>query len=192
MDTKHITAVHYVHAADPIGRLILQKAGDLWSGDSPDPKSEYLRGQVETIADTVRVLSDHELPDEDFEATKERIVMLIEAASQGTLDAALNSLFSPNHDWCTACEAVTEYDGDECLRCGRLWGYDEPPKPHYPDVEVSLVNVDGNALMLHAHVAHALKEAGVPGPEREKFFLELTSGDYDNVLATIYRWVTVV
>lgn len=93
MDTTRITAVHYVHAADPIGRLIIQKAGDLWSGDKPDAESEYLRGQVETIADTVRVLTDGELEDSEYEEVKERVAALIEAASLGYLDAMLAVLY---------------------------------------------------------------------------------------------------
>lgn len=93
MDTKNIIAVRYVHANDPIGRLMLQGAGDLWSGSTPDPNSEYLRGQVETIADTVRVLRDDELADSEFEDVKERVASLIEAAALGYLDTMLDVLY---------------------------------------------------------------------------------------------------
>lgn len=121
MDTKHITAVHYVHANDPIGRLILQTMGNLWSGD--EPHGEYLRGQVETVCDMVRLTAPWE-GEVDFEDQKERATVLIASASQGTLNYALQVLYSAHHDWCPTCEKVTEYDGDECLGCGRLWGHD--------------------------------------------------------------------
>ncbi len=35
----------------------------------------------------------------------------------------------------------------------------------------------------------ALKRAGVPQAERDAFFVEATSGDYDHLLATAMRWV---
>lgn len=169
MDTKHITAVRYVKATDPIGRLMIQTAGNRWDVSVHERSlALYLDAQIDLLTRTV----DAFLPEEADGITegdiRERMTMLIEAASNGVLDVALDAIF-----------------GDDPIP-------KEAPKPLYPGVEVSLVNVDGNALMLHAHVSAALKEAGVPHSERNKFFVELTSGNYDNVLATIYRWVTVV
>jgi hypothetical protein len=124
VDTKHITAVHYVHPTDPIGRLMISAAGDTWVGaDMPSwEDNEYLRGQVETLANCMRLLTDDEVYDPD--EVKHRAAVLIGAAAGDSLDTALLALYSPHHDWCPVCEKVTEYDGEECLGCGRLWGHD--------------------------------------------------------------------
>ena len=194
MDTKHIKAVHYVHATDPIGRLIIQEMGDLWAGTDPLPlwhKDEYLRGQVETLCRTVRLITPHETYFQD-EEDKDRAAVLIEAAAKGALDTALLALYSPDHDFCHTCNEVTRWDGEQCTACHRAWGEEAPPKPLYPHVEVDLVGIDGNALTLVGHVAKHLRAAGVDQEERNKLWIEATSGDYDNVLITIRKWVTVL
>jgi hypothetical protein len=61
----------------------------------------------------------------------------------------------------------------------------------YPNVEVDLVGENGNAYVLIAKVNKALRNAGVPRAERDEFMKEATSGDYDNVLGTIMKWVEV-
>jgi len=62
----------------------------------------------------------------------------------------------------------------------------------YPEVHVRLVGEDGNAFAIMARVSSALKEAGVPQAEIDKYYEESTSGDYDNLLQTATRWVQVV
>jgi len=64
-------------------------------------------------------------------------------------------------------------------------------EPKYPDVEVQLSGEDGNAFMLIGKTRRALKRHGVGDEEIEQFSTEATSGDYDNVIATIGRWVEV-
>ena len=61
----------------------------------------------------------------------------------------------------------------------------------YPDVEVQLSGEDGNAFMMIGKTRRALKRHGVSDEEIEQFSTEATSGDYNNVIATIGRWVTV-
>jgi len=69
----------------------------------------------------------------------------------------------------------------------------------YPDCEVELVGVDANAVAIFMKVARELRKylisTGVSREdataEAEKFKEEATSGDYDNMLDTCYRWVTV-
>lgn len=63
-------------------------------------------------------------------------------------------------------------------------------KPKYPDVEVELVGQDGNTFSLVGQTQRALRHAGVPKEECKAFFDEALSGDYDNVLETIMKWVT--
>lgn len=64
-------------------------------------------------------------------------------------------------------------------------------EPKYSDVEVQLSGEDGNAFMMIGKTRRALKRHGVSDEEIEQFSTEATSGDYNNVIATIGRWVTV-
>lgn len=61
----------------------------------------------------------------------------------------------------------------------------------YPDIEVQLSERDGNAFMVMGAVSKALRRANVPKEEIDKYLEESTSGDYNNLLATATRWVTV-
>ena len=61
----------------------------------------------------------------------------------------------------------------------------------YPEIEVQLSGEDGNAMAIMARVTSALRRAGVSQEERDAYYAESTSGDYDNLLATALRWVTV-
>lgn len=62
----------------------------------------------------------------------------------------------------------------------------------YPNIMVQLSNEDGNAAMLIGVVRRALVRQGVPADEVSAFVAEATSGDYDNVIQTCMRWVTVL
>lgn len=61
----------------------------------------------------------------------------------------------------------------------------------YPDIEVPLTGQDGNAMAIMSRVARALAEAGKSADEVNTFYREAMSGDYDNVIATCGRWVTI-
>ena len=61
----------------------------------------------------------------------------------------------------------------------------------YPDVEVQLVGEDGNAFAIMGRVMRALKDAGIPKEEIDKYYAESTSGDYDNLLRSAVAWVSV-
>lgn len=61
----------------------------------------------------------------------------------------------------------------------------------YPEVEVQLTGQDGNAFAIMGRVAGALKKAGVPKEEVAEYMKESMSGDYDNLLQTAMRWVSV-
>lgn len=66
-----------------------------------------------------------------------------------------------------------------------------PPGPKFPDVQVQLSGEDGNGFFIVARVRKALERAGHREAEVE-FFTEATSGDYDHLLQTCMRWVTVL
>ena len=59
----------------------------------------------------------------------------------------------------------------------------------YPDVTVRLVGEDGNAFAIIGRVVRAMRQAGVPSEEIKSYQEEVTSGDYNNLLATTMRWV---
>jgi hypothetical protein len=61
----------------------------------------------------------------------------------------------------------------------------------YPEVEVELVGQDGNAFAVMARVSKALRRASVAQQEIDEYLKESTSGDYDHLMATATRWVTV-
>lgn len=64
--------------------------------------------------------------------------------------------------------------------------------PKYPDIEVELSGTVGNAFSIMGKVRRAMKRNGVSDDEIQKYTDESTSGDYDNVLVTAMRWVTVL
>ena len=61
----------------------------------------------------------------------------------------------------------------------------------YPEIEVQLVGEDGNAFAIMGSVTEALRRADVPQAEIDAFIAEATSGDYDRLLQTCMRWVSV-
>ena len=63
--------------------------------------------------------------------------------------------------------------------------------PKHPDIEVHLSGEDANAFFMIGRTRRALRRAGVSADEVQQFTSEAESGDYNNVIATIGRWVTV-
>jgi len=61
----------------------------------------------------------------------------------------------------------------------------------YPDIEVQLSGEDGNAFFIMGRIRRALRQNGVSNDEIEQYTEESKSGDYDNVLQTAMKWVTV-
>lgn len=61
--------------------------------------------------------------------------------------------------------------------------------PRYPNINVPLVGEDGNAFAILGRVSRAMRLAGVPANERDAFVNEAKAGDYDQLLATVMRWV---
>ena len=71
--------------------------------------------------------------------------------------------------------------------------YLEPSKEdvRYPNIEVKLVGTDGNAFAIIGRVTKALKRAKVSSQEVSRFQAEAMSGDYNNLLATAMKWISV-
>ena len=63
--------------------------------------------------------------------------------------------------------------------------------PKYPNIKAKLIGQDGNAFAIIGTVQRELRRGGVSDDEINKFVTEATSGDYDNVIQTALRWVSV-
>lgn len=61
----------------------------------------------------------------------------------------------------------------------------------YPDVVVELTSIDGNAFSIMGATTKAMRRAGIPKEEQDKYFAEATSGDYDDLISTTLKWVSV-
>ena len=61
----------------------------------------------------------------------------------------------------------------------------------YPGIEVQLIGEDGNAFFIVGRVVRAMKRAGVPMSVVEEFRAEALSGDYNNVLNTVQKYVSI-
>ena len=62
----------------------------------------------------------------------------------------------------------------------------------FPHIEVELIGEDGNAFNVIGKVKKALKKNNVPQETVTEFVEEATSGDYDNLLRVVTKWVDVV
>jgi hypothetical protein len=61
----------------------------------------------------------------------------------------------------------------------------------FPDIEVTLVGADGNAFAILGRVQEAMRRGGIDKEQRDAFMNEATRGNYDHLLQTVMRWVTV-
>lgn len=61
----------------------------------------------------------------------------------------------------------------------------------YPHVEVQLTGEDGSAIFVIGRVTKALRRSGVSNSEISSFAREAMAGDYNHVLVTAMRWVSV-
>lgn len=61
----------------------------------------------------------------------------------------------------------------------------------YPEIKVKLVGTDGNAFAILGKVKKALRRGDVPAEDREAFLKEAMGGNYDHLLQTCMKWVTV-
>lgn len=62
-------------------------------------------------------------------------------------------------------------------------------KPKYPNVHVDLIGEDGNAFSILGRVSKAMKREGISVEEIAEFMTEAESGDYDNLLTTVQKYV---
>lgn len=67
----------------------------------------------------------------------------------------------------------------------------DDPDVKYPHIAVQLAGEDGNAFSIIGRVSTALRHGKVSREEIEAYCTEAMSGDYDNLLQTTMRWVSV-
>lgn len=63
--------------------------------------------------------------------------------------------------------------------------------PKYPDLVVAISEGDGNAFAVLGTCFRAMRRAGLDQAERDAFKEEATSGDYEHLLQTCFRWFDV-
>ena len=63
--------------------------------------------------------------------------------------------------------------------------------PKYPNIKAKLIGQDGNAFAIIGTVKQALRKGNVPSDDIDEFVVEAMSGDYNNVITTALKWVTV-
>ncbi len=89
---------------------------------------------------------------------------------------------------------------DHDTRGSEGWDDDPAVRPLYPDCVVTLTGVDGNALAIVGTVKRALdrymrRELGYDSKQVkasiDRYVEQSLAGDYDNVILTATRWVTV-
>lgn len=61
----------------------------------------------------------------------------------------------------------------------------------HPEIEIELTGSDGNAFSVLGHVRSSMRRAGINSSEIQAFTTEATSGDYDHLLQTVMKWVSV-
>jgi len=61
----------------------------------------------------------------------------------------------------------------------------------YPAIKAKLIGQDGNAFAIIATVKQSLRKGNVPQNDIDEFVVEAMSGDYNNVIVTAMKWVTV-
>jgi len=61
----------------------------------------------------------------------------------------------------------------------------------YPDIEVELVGQDGNAFAILGAVSKSMHKAKLPKTEIDLFMAEAMGGDYNHLLQTCMKWVSV-
>jgi hypothetical protein len=67
----------------------------------------------------------------------------------------------------------------------------DPERPYFPDAEVELTGGPDHAVLIFMKVRRALERAGAGLGEVALFMSIVTSGDYNNVIATCMRWAEV-
>jgi hypothetical protein len=63
--------------------------------------------------------------------------------------------------------------------------------PKYPNISVSLSDIDGNAFNIMANITKALRKNDVSDEQIEQYLAESTASDYNNLLSTASKWVNI-
>ena len=58
--------------------------------------------------------------------------------------------------------------------------------------KIDLTSIDGNAFAIMGAAKRILKQAGATEEELNEYLKESMSGDYDNLVATVGKWLVIV
>ena len=61
----------------------------------------------------------------------------------------------------------------------------------YPEIHVQLVGLNGNAFSILSRYLEAMRRAKLSQEERDAFYKEATSGNYDHLIVTCMEWFDV-
>ena len=61
----------------------------------------------------------------------------------------------------------------------------------YEKPTITLSNTDGNAFSIMGKILKAMRKAGAKKEEINSFIKEATSGDYDHLLQTCFKYVEI-
>lgn len=64
-------------------------------------------------------------------------------------------------------------------------------EPLYPKIKCRLTNVNGNAFSIMGFVSRKLRKGKVPEEKIKEYVAESTTGDYNHLLRTAMKWVSV-
>ena len=63
--------------------------------------------------------------------------------------------------------------------------------PKYSEITVRLSGEDGNAFNILGICLRAMRQTGLSQEERDAFYAEATSSNYDHLLTTCMKWFEV-
>ena len=64
-------------------------------------------------------------------------------------------------------------------------------EPLYPKIKCRLTGANGNAFSIMGLVSRKLREGKVPEAKIKEYVAESTAGDYNHLLRTAMKWVSV-
>lgn len=168
--------------------------GDYWEDEG---ECEYCKGTGEV--ECVNTRSYYNDEDEYEEYEEEGYTECCECGGSGYTESYMRKIaemsddkfYEINEDW---LKEVEKFLRNEPLPTVTRKDVPEEKKNDsvkYPDVHVKLVGRDGNVFSILSSVRDALFKANISTTEIDEFINEATDGDYNNLLRTCSKWVTI-
>lgn len=135
-----------------------------------------------------------------------------EYQSKEEYEAEMEAIFGPNGEegedsYVDEIEDDEEYDPEDLVEISDEEDYNQETGPYheddieaepppdmsakFPNIHVKLIGRDGNAFAILGAVRKELRRGSVSDEDIKQFMDEATNGDYNHLLATCMKWVTV-